>query len=394
MNSLNDRLRNRLNKIETNGKLRCLTSTSPGDGARIIYQGKSTLNLSGNDYLGLARNRELLIDFYQKKSLENCLERYSLGSGGSRLMTGNFSSYPLLEQDLAKMYRAEAAIIFNSGYHLNIGILPALTGKNDLILADKLCHASLIDGMRLSRAEVIRYRHNDYQQLEELLIAKSNQYEQIFLVTESIFSMDGDLADLSTLVALKKKFNACLLVDEAHSVGIRGLSGLGLAEEQGCLAEIDILIGTFGKAWGGQGAFVVCSELLAKYLINTVRSFIFTTALPPVNILWLRHIALKIPQMQKKREHVRNLRANLGKALLSEELRIGGDSHILPVFVGESSKALRLAKELRQHGYWITGVRPPTVPEGTARLRLSLNAAMDWCDLEPLPKLLASLMEK
>ncbi|MDH4318687.1 MAG: aminotransferase class I/II-fold pyridoxal phosphate-dependent enzyme, partial [Desulfobulbaceae bacterium] len=228
MNAINDRLHHRLAKIEAEGRLRSLTATSPVDGGRVYATdaGIEAVNLSGNDYLGLAGKRTFIAEFYEKIRRENCLEDYSLGSGGSRLMTGNSQTYTLLEQDLVEMYGTEAALVFNSGYHLNIGLLPTLAEKNDLILADKLCHASLLDGMRLSRAEVIRYRHNDYQQLEELLVAKRSHYDQVFLVTESVFSMDGDLADLPRLVALKQKFDACLLVDEAHGVGILGERGL------------------------------------------------------------------------------------------------------------------------------------------------------------------------
>ena len=372
-----------------------MTATSQVERGRIASHetGIEAVNLSGNDYLGLAGNRTLLTEFYQKISQENCLEEYSLGSGGSRLMTGNSRPYSLLEQDLVEMYGAEAALVFNSGYHLNIGLLPTLAGRSDLILADKLCHASLLDGMRLSRTKVIRYRHNDYQQLEELLLAKRSHYDQVFLVTESVFSMDGDLADLPRLVALKQKFDACLLVDEAHGVGILGAKGLGLCEERDLVPAIDLLIGTFGKAWGGQGAFVICSELMARYFTNTVRSFIFTTGLPPVSLQWLRHVAARIPLMKEERRKVRKLRAELGRALLAEGLNIGGDSHILPIFIGESAKAWRVAQELRQHGYWVTGIRPPTVPEGTARLRLSLNAALEPRDLEPLPDILADLLK-
>ena len=196
-------------------------------------------------------------------------------------MTGNTHPYGQLERQLRQLYQAEAALVFNSGYHINIGILPALTTKQDLILADKLCHASLIDGMRLSRAKVVRYPHLDYAAIEQLLAKERHKYRQVIIVTESIFSMDGDTADLAELVRIKDRFQAALYVDEAHGVGIRGENGCGLAEEQGVHRQIEILTGTFGKAFGGQGSFVVGTAALIDYLLNTARSQIFSTGLPP-----------------------------------------------------------------------------------------------------------------
>jgi 8-amino-7-oxononanoate synthase len=308
-------------------------------------------------------------------------------------MTGNTLPYVLLEEQLRALYQAEAALVFNSGYHINIGILPALSGKQDLILADKLCHASLIDGMRLSRAKVIRYPHLDYPAIEQVLTKDRERYRQVFIVTESIFSMDGDAADLAELVRIKDRFRAALYVDEAHGVGIRGRSGCGLAEEQGVHRKIEILTGTFGKAYGGQGSFVVGSQLLIDYLLNTARSQIFSTGLPPVSVHWLCFVLRQIPLMQAQRAKVDEMAARFRDALRAAGLRTDGSSNIVPVMVGDAARAVAAAERICEAGYWVKAVRPPTVPAGTSRLRLSLNAAMDWEQLAPLPAIIKASLE-
>ena len=221
------------------------------DGREVILNGQRMLNLSSNDYLGLANDVSLREEFLKTMTPETFLPT----SSSSRLLTGNISDYQALEQQLATMFGAESALIFNSGYHANTGILPAVSNAQTLILADKLVHASLIDGIRLSSAKCIRYRHNDASQLQRLVSENHNLYAQIIIVTESIFSMDGDKADLCALVRLKKSYsNVLLYVDEAHAFGVRGEKGLGCAEEQDCINDIDFLVGTFGKAIASAGA--------------------------------------------------------------------------------------------------------------------------------------------
>ena len=385
MPDLYQQLAEQLAAIEHQGQLRHLVPVAHLDHGRIDINGRQYLNLAGNDYLGLATSRELLAAFYREQNPANLLDSYGLGSTASRLMTGNTLPYAQLEQQLASLYQAEAALVFNSGYHLNIGLLPALTGKQDLILADKLCHASLIDGMRLSRAKVIRYSHLEYKAIEQVLAKDRDRYRQVFIVTESIFSMDGDTADLAELVRLKDRWRATLYVDEAHGVGIRGAAGCGLAEEQGVHRQIEILTGTFGKAFGGQGAFVVGSRMLTDFLLNTARSQIFSTGLPPVAVHWLCFVLRRIPQMQEERVKVHQLAERFRQALRAAGLKTHGSSNIVPVLVGESTRAVAAAERICEQGYWVKAVRPPTVPAGTSRLRLSLNAAMDWEQLAPLP---------
>ena len=202
-------------------------------------------------------------------------------ASASRLLTGNHPAYAALERDLSELYDGRAATVFSSGYHTNVGICSAMAGKNDLFLADKLCHASLIDGMRLSGASLRRFRHLDYEHLETLLKKGSGEHRDVFIVSESVFSMDGDIADIERLVALKERYGATLIVDEAHAVGVFGERGLGVCERDGLTAEVDVLVGTFGKAWASFGAFAITDAVVRDYLINRMRPLIFTTALPP-----------------------------------------------------------------------------------------------------------------
>jgi 8-amino-7-oxononanoate synthase len=392
VNQLELRLQESLLLKEEQGLLREILPVQAADRGRIQVAENDFLNLAGNDYLGIASNRNLIQQFYAGLEPDNCLELYGPGSGASRLMTGNHAGYRQLEENLAELYSADRTLVFNSGYHINIGLLPALAEKGDLILADKLCHASLIDGMRLSRAKVIRYPHLEYDRIEKLLKKHCDSYKTIFLVTESIFSMDGDCADLQTLVHLKEQYDAVLYVDEAHAVGVRGQRGLGLAEEQEILDQVDLLIGTFGKAWAGQGAFVTCTETVYDSLVNTARSLIFTTGLPPVNIHWLNFLLPKIIKMAAERKQLLRLGNRLRIALLEQGLNTAGDSQIVPVMIGDSARAVEVAEQLREHGFWISAVRPPSVPLGSSRLRLSVTAAMDHQQLVPLPRLICEAL--
>ncbi len=390
MNIFLEDLSARLVSLHEQGQLRQLVPINHGLNGSLVAAGQHYLNLAGNDYLGLATDETVYADFYrQLEAKDNLSLQRGLGSTASRLMTGNTTPYTLLEAELAAFYQSEAALVFNSGYHLNVGLLPALTNKEDLILADKLCHASLIDGMRLSRAKVVRYPHADYVAIERILCRERERYRQVFLVTESIFSMDGDCADLVELVRLKKKWQAVLYLDEAHGIGLRGEEGRGLAEEQGVLADIDLFVGACGKAYSGLGAFVIASKVVVDFLINSARPQIFSTGLPPVNVEWLRFVLKRIPTLLAERRRVADLSSRLRAALAAEGLQTLGTSNIVPVVIGDAIKTVALAEALKEHGYWVMAIRPPTVPQGTSRLRLSLNASMRWEQLEPLPRLIA-----
>ena len=332
------------------------------DGRNVILNGQRMVNLSSNDYLGLANNISLRKEFLKTITPETFLPT----SSSSRLLTGNFTDYQELEQQLAAMFGTESALIFNSGYHANTGILPAVSNAQTLILADKLVHASLIDGIRLSSAKCIRYRHNDLSQLQRLISENHNAYEQIIIVTESIFSMDGDEADLHALVQLKKSYsNILLYVDEAHAFGVRGDNGLGCAEEQNCINDIDFLVGTFGKAIASAGAYIACRQVIREYLINKMRTFIFTTALPPINIQWTSWILEQLPSLQEKRTHLLRISNKLKTALVDKGYNCPSVSHIVPMIVGASENTICKAEEIQRKGFYALPVRPPTVREGT-----------------------------
>lgn len=368
-----------LNQLKVTGSYRQLPSVTHY-GNRIEKDGQVMLNLSSNDYLGLASRNDL-----QKAFLEEWQEqKYPFSSSSSRLLTGNFTAYTELEQLLAERFNREAALIFNSGYHANTGILPALADKQSLILADKLVHASIIDGILLSGAPFQRYRHNDYEQLETFLKKSAGEYEQVFVVTESIFSMDGDVADLHRLVELKKSYpNVVLYVDEAHAIGVRGRNGLGIAEEQGCIGEIDLLVGTFGKALASMGAYIVCDRTIREYLINRMRPLIFSTALPPFQIAWTRFIVELLPEITPLRERLAQTSHILAEALKGKGGEVSG-SHIIPYIIGDNKDCILKAEELQRKGFYCLPVRPPTVPKGTARIRFSLTADVTIEDLQPL----------
>ena len=379
-----ERIRRELDDLRTLDRYRALPDISARNGKEIVFNGQNLLNLSSNDYLGLGDDKPMLTGYIRSFSERD----YAMTSSSSRLLTGNHPLYDRLEQALATLYGREAALVFNSGYHANIGMLPALSGCHDLVLSDRLNHASIIDGMKIADASWQRYRHRDYDHLEELLAGAADRYRQLFIVTESIFSMDGDLADLARLVALKEKYDAFLIVDEAHGVGVFGKHGLGLCERAGVVQKIDIITGTFGKALASTGAYAVMNSLVREYLLNTMRSVIFTTALPPVILGWSLLTLERQRAMQHEREALLLLAARLRDELIERGVDVPGDSHIVPVVTGSNDLAVALAAKLRGEGFLCMPVRPPTVPEKSARIRISLRSTLQWEDIARIPEII------
>lgn len=372
-----------LSEIKQAGNYRALADLQH-DGCCVIKDKKKMLNLSSNDYLGLASNLELREEFLSSLNVSSFVPSAS----ASRLQTGNHPEYILLEEKLKSLYKAEAALVFNSGYHANTGILPAVADAKSLILADKLVHASMIDGIRLCQAKSIRFRHNDYLQLERLVHDNHNAYEQIIIVTESIFSMDGDEADLIRLCEIKKQYpNVLLYIDEAHAVGVRGESGLGCTQEKNCTGNIDFLVGTFGKALASVGAFVVCNKQIREYLINSMRTLIFTTALPPINLRWSLFILNILPRLTESRIYLKSISDKLRKQM---PVQIGS-SHIVPFLIGKSEDSTRVSAELAEQGFCASAIRPPTVPSGTSRIRFSLSANMPEQEIDRLIETVAKI---
>ena len=375
-----------LDDLKKQGNLRQFT-TNIQMGRDIQINDRNMLNLSSNDYLGLAVDERLREEFFDLIPISE----QRMSSSSSRLLTGNFPEYEQLEQALSQLFGHRAALLFNSGYHMNIGILPALCDSKTLILADKLVHASLIDGMRLSTAQYVRYRHNDLNHLDALLkkYQADQTFERIIIVTESIFSMDGDEADLAALVALKKQYsNVMLYVDEAHAIGVRGKQGLGIVEQAAVIQDVDFIVGTFGKALASVGAYLICDPIIRDFLINKMRPLIFSTAQPPMCMAWTNFILQKVVEMSNQREYLKALSHSLNSQILAKNYDCPSSSQIVPVIVGDSIQTVALAHEMQKAGFYIMPVRPPTVPQGASRLRICLNTRIDQHDLDRLVSLL------
>ena len=337
------------------------------DGAWVVTEdGRRLLNLSSNDYLGLASHPAVI------EAAAQAAKR-GAGSTSARLVTGTDATYRQLEARLAEFQGTEAALVFGSGYLANLGTIAALVGRGDSVFSDRLNHASIVDGCRLSRATIHRYGHRDVDELESMLRRAGSG--QKLIVTESVFSMDGDVAPLEEIVELKERYGAALLVDEAHADGVFGPRGEGMAYELGVADGVDLHVGTFGKAFGAYGAYVAGRDVWIRYLVNAARSFVFTTGLPPA-IVGAVGAALEL--VQEADEPRRRLLANAERfreRLADLGLDTGASTtQIVPVVVGESQAALELGRALEEAGVLAVPIRPPTVPRGSARLRFSLSA--------------------
>ncbi|MFP3982511.1 MAG: aminotransferase class I/II-fold pyridoxal phosphate-dependent enzyme [Desulfurivibrionaceae bacterium] len=332
----------------------------PGNTGQVFH------DFSSNDYLALSRHPEVI------SRARQYLEQEGAGAGAARLMSGDRPGHHELEEEVAALKDQEAALLFGSGYLAASGIIPALAGRHDVIFADRLNHASLYDGCRLASSRLVRCRHNDMEHLEEQLKAKRGRRRALIIV-ESVYSMDGDCAPLRDLVFLKEKYDCLLLVDEAHATGIFGEKGGSLLEAQGVADRVDLALGTLGKALGSYGAYVACSGAMKEYLVNRAKSFIYSTALPPPIIgACLAAVRLVREQPELRRELDR--RVDLFKEeLLARGINFSSPTQIVPLQVGGSRETITLAERFRQESILVTAVRPPTVPEGTARLRFSVT---------------------
>ena len=362
-----------LKNLEEAAHLRKIQDFTAKDEKYIYIAGKRLLNLSSNNYLGFADNRRVTEQFLQIAGA-----KYSFGSASARLLTGTLPVCKELESLICELFQTEGTLLFNSGYHANVGVNSSLAQKGDVIFSDKLNHASIIDGMQLSQGKFFRYPHNDMEALEKLLKRERNNFRDAVIVSESVFSMDGDIADIEKLVELKNRYSCMLVLDEAHAFGVFGKKGLGVCETLGLIDQIDLIVGTFGKAIGSVGAFATGKKVLIDYLINKARSFIFSTSLPPVNIAFSKWIIEnELPKTYLKRQKM----LELGKKFNSQ-------SHIVPVIIGENDKTVEMCDILYQNGYFTLPIRPPTVPVGTSRIRISLTTEIEEKDMDKLLEIL------
>lgn len=363
-------LEEELRALESAGLRRTMRQVHQRRAGTVLLNGERVADFGSNDYLGLAADARLA------RAAGAVLQAEGVGAGAARLISGNHPIHDQLERALARFKGCEHALLFPSGYMANIGAIPALVGAGDVIYSDALSHASLIDGCRLSKATVRVFPHADLSALEFMLEADRHAFRRALIVVEGIFSMNGDLFPLDGLVPLAKRFDAWTYVDDAHGTGVLGDTGAGSVEHFGLSGQCDVVVGTLGKAMGTSGAYVAGSQVLVDYLTSRARSFIFTTGTPPA-IAAATLEALRLVQVEGwRRDAVRERATRLRDRLRAAGREVPGmpDGHIIPIMVGDPGRTMRLVGDLRRRGFLVGGVRPPTVPSGTSRLRISLSA--------------------
>jgi len=381
-----------LEELRSQGMLRSLRTVESAQGPRVVLDGREVLLLCSNNYLGLANHPALVEAACQATS------RYGAGTGGSRLISGAMVPHARLEEALAAFKGTEAALLFNAGYAANTGILQGLFGPDDVIFSDELNHASIIDGCRLCQARTVVYPHRSVAGLEALMNAEAPRRRgRWVIVTDGVFSMDGDIAPLPELVRLKERFDALLMVDDAHGTGVLGMTGRGTAEHLGCLEGVDLHMGTLGKALGCAGAYLAADRVVIDTLINRSRPFIFSTSLPPA-VPAAARAALKVvasAEGAKLRRDLAHNRALFARRLEEGDVDLAGsETQILPIFTGEPEPTMTAATRLLEGGVFVQGIRPPTVPAGRCRLRATLMAVHTPQELLAAADLILQTLEK
>lgn len=367
-----------------NNLYRTMSIIDSPQNAHVLYRGKRLLMLASNAYLDFCNEPRI------KEAAAQALEQYGTGSGGSRLTTGTTGLHAELETALARFKGREAALVFNTGFGANSGILPALCKKGSVIFSDELNHASIIDGCRLSGAETVIYRHNDMRDLEEKI--RQSGCSRGLVVSDAVFSMDGDIVDLPGLIRLTEKYNLLSMIDEAHATGVIGETGRGTEEYYRMEGKTDILMGTLSKSFGAEGGFVCGSKTLISYLRNTARSFIFSTSLSPVT---MAAAARAVRLLEEEPERAARLRENAAwfcRCLQNRGIPAESQSAIIPIPIGDEEKALRASRQLLHEGYFISAIRYPTVKKGTARLRAAVMSSHTKDDLTAAAEAIAKVI--
>ncbi len=383
--SLSRELESELDQLKDLGQLRFLRTIDGPQQAHTTLHGQPILLLCSNNYLGFANHHKL------KARAAAATELYGCSAGASRLISGTMGLHVELEEKIAAFKKAPKALLFNSGYVANLALLTTLVGAGDVIYSDALNHASIVDGCRLSRAQLKIYRHCEVAHLDDLLKNSAAGFRRRLIVTDSVFSMDGDIAPLSEIAALARKYDAILMVDDAHATGVLGRSGRGSAEHFGLdYNDIDIQMGTLGKALGSCGAYVAGAPQYIDYLINRARSFIYSTALPPA-VLGASLAAIElIVEKPETVEHLRALTVYFRDGLKRLGISVRDDpTPIIPVVVGDSNKAMELSAWFLEQGVFIQGIRPPTVASGQSLLRVTVSADLTRKDLDRVLSLFA-----
>jgi 8-amino-7-oxononanoate synthase len=369
-------LERELDALRADGLYRWLRQIEGAQGPRMRVDGRETIVLAGSDYLGLSSHPRL------KDAARRAIDQYGCSASAARLISGNHDLYPQLENRLARFKQTEAALVFSTGYQANLGVISALMDSQDIAFSDELNHASIIDGCRLSGTQVRVFPHNDLAALESLLQREASARRKL-IVVDGLYSMDGDLAPLVDIVGLAERYGCMTMVDDSHGTGVLGEAGRGTAEATGVLGRIDIETGSLAKALGGFGAYVVGSRTLIEYLINRARSFIFSCAMPPAVLAAVLEALAVVEEEPERRQRLwdntRYLRAGLREAGFHLNQ---SETHIIPLMVGESQLTMRFCQELLERGVFAQGIRYPSVPRGTERIRLTLTASHSTTDLD------------
>jgi glycine C-acetyltransferase/8-amino-7-oxononanoate synthase len=364
----------RLEELRESELFRRMRTISGPQGPRVVLDGEPVLLLCSNNYLGLADHPKV------REAAADAAMRWGVGAGASRLVSGTMTIHGRLEERLAALKRTEAALLFGSGYLANVGVVSALAGPGDVVVSDALNHASIVDGCRLARARTVVYEHCDLDHLEACL--REAGEGRAVIVTDSVFSMDGDVAPLARIVELARRFRARVVVDEAHGTGCLGPGGRGAIAEAGLDGEVDVVVGTLGKALGSYGAYAACSREVAEYLVNAARPFIFSTAPPPPAVAGALAAVDLLAEEPRRAERLQQNADALRDELAREGFDVAGSTtQIVPLIVGDAGLAMRVCEAALEQGVYAQAIRPPTVPEGTSRLRLAVMASHTQAEL-------------